>query len=206
MVEQLRDQGAEAHAFVADLSVKNEIERLVESVVSQLGRIDVVVNNAGVSRDAGADTETADGWSSVLAINLSAPFLLISNAIDALKLTEGCIVNVGSSLGILAAPNATAYCAAKGGLHHMTRQIALDLAPYGVRVNCVAPGFVASEMYEKGHPPERRKRIAALHPLNRVGTVDEVARAVGFLASDSASFITGACLAVDGGLTLQFGL
>jgi NAD(P)-dependent dehydrogenase (short-subunit alcohol dehydrogenase family) len=98
------------------------------------------------------------------------------------------------------------HCAAKAGLHHLTRQLALDLAPCGIRVNCVAPGFVRTDLFESSHDEERKARIARLHALGRVGRPEEVADAVTYLVSDRASFITGACLVVDGGLTAQVGV
>jgi NAD(P)-dependent dehydrogenase (short-subunit alcohol dehydrogenase family) len=206
-VELVSAAGGRATPFVADLQVEEDIARVVRDVVGANGRVDILVNNAGVSRLSGTDAEDLVGWSEVLATNLTAPFLLTRYASEHLKVSStGAIVNVGSVLGLVAMPRVTAYCAAKGGLHHMTKQMALDLAPWNVRVNCVAPGFIRTEMYEGGHPPDRKTRIERLHPLGRAGEPEEVARAVTFLVSDAASFVTGACLTVDGGLTSQFGL
>jgi 3-oxoacyl-[acyl-carrier protein] reductase len=199
--------GGGADVFLVDLRSPNEAQQLVDSVVERFGRLDILVNNAGIARDAGGLSETLEGWSEVLATNLTAPFLLARRAADHLAAHgHGTIVNVGSVMGLVAMRDLTAYAAAKAGLHHLTRQLALDLGPAGVRVNCVAPGFVRTPMFESGHSEERKAHIASLHPLGHVGTPEEVAHAVTYLASDRASFVTGACLVVDGGLTAQAGV
>jgi NAD(P)-dependent dehydrogenase (short-subunit alcohol dehydrogenase family) len=200
-------EGGSARFFEVDVRDEDQVDRLIQAVIEQFGQLDIVVNNAGISRLQGIDTENLAGWSEVLATNLTAPFLLVRHALPHLKASSAAaVVNVGSVLGLVAMRETTAYCAAKGGLHQMTRALALELARWAIRVNCVAPGFIRTEMYEGGHPPDRKARIEQLHALGRVGTPDEVARTVRFLASDDASFVTGACLPVDGGLTAQFGL
>jgi NAD(P)-dependent dehydrogenase (short-subunit alcohol dehydrogenase family) len=206
VVAELKERGHRSHGALLDVGERRQIEAAVEACVQELGALDVVVNNAGVSTERGLETETPDGWDETVAVNLTAPFLLARAARAPLRRSEGCIVNVGSALGLAAVRDATAYGATKAGLHHLTRQLALELAPDGVRVNCVAPGYIATEMYELGHDPARKERIAGLHPLGRVGRPEEVARCVAFLASDDAAFVTGACLPVDGGLTVQIGI
>jgi NAD(P)-dependent dehydrogenase (short-subunit alcohol dehydrogenase family) len=199
--------GGAAAAFVVDLRSPDQTEALVGSVVERFGQLDILVNNAGISRTAGGLSETLEGWSEVLATNLTAPFLLARRTADHLAASgHGAIVNVGSVMGLVAMRDLTAYAAAKAGLHHMTRQLALDLAPVGVRVNCVAPGFVRTALFEASHTEARKAHIARLHALGRVGAPEEVAHAVTYLASDRASFVTGACLVVDGGLTAQVGV
>ena len=206
IVQELREVEPRALGLLADLSESEEIEAVVRGCLETLGSLDVLVNNAGVSTERGLDTESVQGWNETIAVNLTAPFLLARAARAALRASGGCIVNVGSALGLVAARNATAYSAAKAGLHHLTRQLALELAQDGVRVNCVAPGYIATAMYEHGHDPAEKERIASLHPLGRVGLPEEVANCVAFLASDAASFLTGVCLPVDGGLTVQAGI
>jgi 3-oxoacyl-[acyl-carrier protein] reductase len=206
-VRLIEAAGGGADAFVADLRSTDQTEALIGSVVDRFGRLDILVNNAGISRTAGGLSETLQGWNEVLATNLTAPFLLARRAAERLaSCGHGAIVNVGSVMGLVAMHDLTAYAAAKGGLHHMTRQLALDLAPIGVRVNCVAPGFVRTALFETSHTEERKAHIARLHALGRIGAPEEVAHAVTYLASDRASFVTGACLVVDGGLTAQAGV
>jgi NAD(P)-dependent dehydrogenase (short-subunit alcohol dehydrogenase family) len=206
VVAELKERGHRAHGVLLDVAERTQIDAAVADCVRELGRLDVVVNNAGVSTERGLETETPDGWDETVAVNLTAPFLLARAARAPLRRSAGCIVNVGSALGLAAVRDATAYGATKAGLHHLTRQLALELAPDGVRVNCVAPGYIATEMYELGHDPAGKERIARLHPLGRVGRPEEVARCVAFLASDAAGFVTGTCLPVDGGLTVQIGI
>jgi NAD(P)-dependent dehydrogenase (short-subunit alcohol dehydrogenase family) len=206
-VRTIEAAGGRAAAFVVDLRSVDDTEGLVGSAVERFGRLDILVNNAGISRTAGGLSETLEGWNEVLATNLTAPFLLARRAADHLAAGgHGAIVNVGSVMGLVAMRDLTAYAAAKAGLHHMTRQLALDLAPVGVRVNCVAPGFVRTDLFETSHTEERKAHIAGLHALGRVGLPEEVAHAVTYLVSDRASFVTGACLVVDGGLTAQAGV
>lgn len=199
--------GGRAVFAATDVRSEADIKRLVTGSADEHGRIDILVNNAGIGRLESVETETAEGWNDVLSTNLTAPFLLVRHAAPLLK-TSGVasVINVGSVLGSVAVQDVPAYCASKGGLHQLTRQLAIDLAPWNIRVNCIAPGYIRTDLYELAHPPERKREIERLHVLGRAGTVEEVASAVTFLASDDASFITGACLAVDGGLTAQFGL
>jgi NAD(P)-dependent dehydrogenase (short-subunit alcohol dehydrogenase family) len=206
VVGDLAGGGARAAGFVADLADRSQTESLVERCLARLGRLDVLVNNAGISNERGIDGETVEGWEETLAVNLTAPFLLARSAREPLRSSRGTIVNVGSALGVAAVRNSTAYAAAKAGLHQLTRQLALEFAPDGVRVNCVAPGYIATEMYERAHDEAERRRIESAHLLGRAGSPAEVASCVAFLASDAAAFVTGACLSVDGGLTVQIGL
>jgi NAD(P)-dependent dehydrogenase (short-subunit alcohol dehydrogenase family) len=206
VADEVREHGVDAVAIPVDLTDRDALAAAVARSTQALGGLDVVVNNAAVAYLGGAaDQET--GWDDTIATNLTAPFLLVQQALPALTRSgRGAIVNVGSINGLVTMRRLAAYSAAKGGLHHLTRQLALDLARRGVRVNCVAPGFIRTDMFETSHGPARQAQIARLHALGRVGAPEEVAAAVTFLASDRASFITGACLTVDGGLTVQFGL
>ena len=194
-------------AVEADLAAADGAQAAVEGAARALGGLDVLVNNAGIGSPRPIDEETDEGWAEVMAVNLTAPFRLVREALPHLRRSPaGAIVNVGSVLGDRATAGVAAYAAAKGGLHQLTRQLAVELAPESIRVNCVAPGFIRTEMFERNQPPELRDAIGARHPLGRVGEGAEVAHVVAFLASDAASFVTGACVPVDGGLAVQVGL
>lgn len=196
----------EAVVVAADLSQDDEVDGVIDEVVGALGGLDALVNNAGIGSPRAVEDEGIATWSEVLAVNLTAPFRLVQRALPHLRRTSGAIVNVGSVLGDRGQAGVAAYSAAKGGLHQLTRQLAVELAPEGIRVNCIAPGFIRTEMFERNQPPERRADIALRHPLGRLGERSEVARVATFLISDAASFVTGACLPVDGGLAAQVGL
>jgi NAD(P)-dependent dehydrogenase (short-subunit alcohol dehydrogenase family) len=194
-------------AIEADLATEGAAAAVVEGAVHALDGLDVLVNNAGIGHVRSVAEETGDGWAEVLAVNLTAPFQLVQHALPHLRRSANpSVVNVGSVLGHRSVAGVSAYASSKGGLHQLTEQLAVELAQERIRVNCVAPGYIRTEMFERNNAPERRASIAERHPLGRVGEPEEVARAVVFLASSGASFITGACLPVDGGLSVQVGL
>jgi 3-oxoacyl-[acyl-carrier protein] reductase len=197
--------GGSAALLTLDVRDKEQCRLAPAAAVELCGGLDILVNNAGVSSTGAADDATAEEFEEVLATDLTGPFLLTRFAADHMG-AGGCVVNIGSIMGTVAMRGLTSYAAAKGGLLQLTRQSALDLASRGIRVNLVAPGFIAGTMFEESHPEERRRHILSLHPLARLGTAHDVAAAVAFLASDGASFITGTSLVVDGGLSLQVGI
>jgi NAD(P)-dependent dehydrogenase (short-subunit alcohol dehydrogenase family) len=205
--EAVQISGSRAVALPLDVRSEESIVAMARSVHDIFGRADILVNNAGVAGGGGVAEIDLAGWSDVLATNLTGVFLCSKHLVEHLSRSgHGAIVNVGSINGVVTMKQLAAYCASKGGLHHLTKQMALDLAERGIRVNCVAPGFIKTDMFDTSHSEQRKAYIAKLHALGRVGLPEEVAHPVSFLCSDLASFITGATLLVDGGLTVQFGL
>jgi 3-oxoacyl-[acyl-carrier protein] reductase len=171
-------------------------------VKTELGRIDVLVNNAGVARDNHLPLLTDDDFDQVVDTNLRGAFVCTRAAAKTmLAAGRGAIVNVASVAGVRASPGQAAYSAAKGGLLALTRTLAAELGPRGIRVNAVVPGYLGTGMAARMDRKKLDERVTKT-PLGRVGTADEVARAVLFLASDDASYIVGQALAVDGGLSL----
>ncbi len=186
-------------AIAADISVPADVERMIAAVLAAEGRIDVLVNNAGIA-DFGplAETDFAR-WRQVMAVNLDGVFLCSQAALPALKATCGAIVNIASISGLRGSTLRVAYGTSKAAVIHLTKQQAAELGEAGVRVNCVAPGPVATKLAKAVHSPAI---VAAYHdaiPLNRYGQEREIAEAIVFLASDAASYITGQTLAADGG-------
>ena len=194
----------------AVLEAERERVRFVEEAAYALGRVDVLVNNAAIAAPGSALTVRLPEWRRVLEVNLTAPMHLSALAAREMrKVGGGAIVNVASVQGLFAEQENAAYNASKGGLVNLTRSLALDLAPLRIRVNAVAPGAIATEAVLEAialsPDPERTRRDwEDLHALRRLGKPEEVAEAVLFLASEKASFITGAILPVDGGMTASF--
>lgn len=212
--ELVRAAGGEAIFVACDVSKPDEAQALIEAAVARYGKLDALVNNAGV---AGGGTRAheldIDAWDAVLAVNLRGPFLCSKYALPHLMTSRGAVVNVASTYGLIGAPLSAAYCASKGGLVNLTRQLAVDYGPDGVRVNAVCPGYIDTDMgggrarlapEERDAAQARREANAARQPLGRQAQPEEVARVVVFLASEAASFMTGSIVTVDGGCTTTF--
>ncbi|GAA0946942.1 SDR family oxidoreductase [Nonomuraea longicatena] len=196
-------------AIEADITSADAVGAAVARVERELGPVTVLVNNAG--RNAyfdPAEMSEAD-WDALFAVDLKAAWLMTRAVLPGMKAGgRGSIVNVASLHARLTTAGMFPYAAAKSGLVGLTRSLALDLGPYGIRVNAVSPGWTATRLVEDyldGHPdPGARERVEGLHPMGRIGTPHQVAEVVCFLASDAAAFVTGAEWAVDGGLGARF--
>jgi NAD(P)-dependent dehydrogenase (short-subunit alcohol dehydrogenase family) len=204
IAREIEELGARALAIQADLSLEDETARVVSKTVAEFGRIDVLVNAAGHISSGTIENTPSEAWDAMLNINLRAVFLLMQKALPSIIQRRGNIVNVSSVTGLRAFPGVLAYCVSKAGLDQLTRCAALELAAKGVRVNAVNPGVVVTEIHKRGGMSEEQyaaflEHSKQTHPLGRVGQAGEIAELVLFLASDRASWITGATYSIDGG-------
>ena len=198
--------GGQAQFSAADLRAAGACERLIDHTLARLGRLDVLVNNAGILYTANALETSDEQWLDTMAVNVNALFYLSRAAVAHMKgAGKGAIVNVASEWGLNGEPNHVAYCASKGAVVQITRCMALDYARDNVRVNSVCPGEIHTRMVDEilaargGDGAKKLAALAAGIPMRRLAQPTEVARCVHFLASDLASYVTGANLTVDGG-------
>jgi len=200
LVEELVEQGTEAIAVQCNVAMSGDVDRLVEATMERFGRVDILVNNAGITRDGLIMRMKDEDWDTVLAVNLKGAFNCIRATSKVMtKQRYGRIINITSIVGQMGNAGQANYCASKAGLIGLTKSCARELARRMVTVNAVAPGFVITDMTDS-LPEKVRQDLTAQIPLARLGTVDDIANAVLFLASDNSSYITGEVLAVNGGM------
>jgi len=202
--QKLADELGENVSFIhVDVSNEEQVEAMVKHAVDTFGKVDILFSNAGIGSIGSTHELTLEDWNKTISINLSGVFLCAKYALkEMVKQGSGSIVNCASILGHVGQAATASYTAAKGGVVNMTRALALEYASQGIRVNAVCPGYIKTPLLDQ-LDDEMLQHLVSLHPLGRLGESHEVANAVVFLASDEASFITGANLLVDGGYTAQ---
>ncbi|MDT5159147.1 MAG: hypothetical protein QOC61_853 [Acidobacteriota bacterium] len=204
VAEQIRVRGGEALEVRADVTDEEDASRAVSEAVEGFGGLDVLVNAAGIISNGTIETTALADWDAMMNINLRTVFQLMQLSVPHLERRPGNVVNVSSVTGLRAFPGVLAYCVSKAGVDQLTRCAALELAPKGVRVNAVNPGVVVTEIHKRGGMNDDKyaaflEHSKQTHPLGRVGSAEEVAELILFLASDRAAWITGATYSIDGG-------
>ena len=189
-----------------DVATASGCEAILKNAIKDLEGLDILVNSAGVARVGPIEDFDEAAWDQTLDINLKGTFFCIRSALSALRDSKGNIINLASDAGLVGASNLVVYCASKGGVVNMTRAMALEFAP-DVRVNCICPGYVDTDMVRRdgieqaSDPAAEEQSLVDEAPLKRIGTAEEIASAIVYLASDDARFVTGAAFQIDGGTT-----
>jgi NAD(P)-dependent dehydrogenase (short-subunit alcohol dehydrogenase family) len=196
--------GGQATACAIDVTTPDAPDRIVSETVATYGGVDVLVNAAGVIASGTIETTTDAAWDQMMAINVRGPFRLMRAAMAHLKVRKGVVVNVSSVNGLRSFAGVLAYCVSKSAMDQLTRCAALEMAPYGVRVNAVNPGVTVTNLHRRSGMDDDRyaaflERSKETHPLGRPGQVEEVAALIRYLASDAAAWMTGETIPIDGG-------
>lgn len=200
VAREIAESGGAAEIFQADVSEREAVQRMKKEILPRFGQVDILVNNAGITRDRAFVRMDEEAWASVLSVNLNGVFHCTKAFLDGmLERRYGRIVQISSIVGQIGNFGQANYAAAKAALFGFTKTLAKELATRGVTVNAVAPGFIETEMVA-AVPEEIRKKILTQIPMSRFGSAEEVAKAVAFLVSDDASYITGQTLNVNGGM------
>ncbi|HDQ72453.1 MAG TPA: 3-oxoacyl-[acyl-carrier-protein] reductase [Chloroflexi bacterium] len=200
VVEAIKKAGGEAIAVQADVSDFEQAGQLIKTAIDTYGQIDILVNNAGTTRDQLLMLMKEQDWDDVIRINLKSVFNCCKAAARPMvKKRQGRIINITSVVGITGQAGQSNYAASKAGIIGFTKSLAKEIGPRHITVNCIAPGFIPTDL-TMGQPEEWKEQIIEATPLRRMGQPEEIAYAVAFLASDEAAFITGEVLSVDGGL------
>jgi len=201
-VAAVQAKGRKALALAVDVGDSATVNDCVKSVMDAFGRIDIMVNNAGITKDTLLLRMSDEDWDDVLKVNLKGTFLFTrAVARPMMKQRSGAIVNIASIIGLIGNAGQANYAASKAGVIALTKSAAKELAPRGVRVNSIAPGFITSKMTD-ALSQEVRDQMLANIPMARFGVPEDIAKAVAFLASDEAAYVTGQCLSVNGGMVM----
>lgn len=205
----IRARGGECRFYVADVARADQVAGVAAQILKDHAKVDILVNNAGIWRPGRVIDLDEETWDSVLDTNLKGVFLVSRHFLPGMmERKSGVVINVSSVAGLVGAADASAYAASKGGIVNLSRSMALDFAPFNVRVNCLCPGMtdtaqgdtVVAHYKPDGNPAEEKRNW---QPLRRIGTPDDVAKAALYIASDDAEFMTGSIHVLDGGLTAQ---
>jgi NAD(P)-dependent dehydrogenase (short-subunit alcohol dehydrogenase family) len=193
--------GRAAASFACDVADRVGCDRLAVEIRNRTGAISILVNNAGIiRRGTMMEPHTRTDWDATLAVNLDGPYNMVTAFLHQLRETKGSIINIGSIQSFVALPNSAAYTTSKGGVRLLTKALAIELSPHGIRVNAIGPGFTATRLNAKAREdPAYMANFASRIPLGRIGTPEDIAGPAVFLASDMARYITGVTLPVDGG-------
>ena len=209
VAQALQKDGHPALLVLTDVSNEADVRAMVDRVVERWGRLDILVNNAGIYLQGDVTQASAGDWESILGVNLTGAFLCTKYAVPIMvKHGEGVVVNVASEAGLVGIKGQVAYNVSKAGMIALTRSCAVDLVERGIRVNCVCPGTTDTPLVREAvsrapDPAAARRRLESIRPLNRLGTPEEIASAILYLASSEAGYATGAILSIDGGYTAQ---
>ena len=206
VVDEIVKNGGEAIYSSVDVSKYNEVEKLIQKTIDEWGKIDILVNNAGIGMLKSIEDTSSNEWKNIMENNLESVFNCTKSVIPHMRENGGgSIINLASVASYVGFADDAAYCASKGGVLMLTRQTALDYSKENIRVNSICPGFIETPelihyLSQTENPKLEMEKVIDYHPIGRIGTTEEVANVALFLASDESSFVTGADLAVDGGL------
>ena len=201
VADSIRQQGGQAMFVPLDVTKEADWQKAVETTVQMYGKLDILVNNAGIFRTEGVEATSMELWNQVIAVNQTGVWLGMKYAVPAMRNGGGSIINISSGAGIIGTGMAAAYHSTKGAVRILTKTAAIEYAKDRIRINSVHPGVVDTKMVRDLLRSEAMQSITAAHPLGRVGTSEDIAYGVLYLASDESSFVTGAELVIDGGFT-----